>query len=140
LALGLALARGWPQYAQVVSPASSPPSTPPYGLHWFRRDLRVAGNPALRWSFGQHRGRVLGIFTFNASFLARPDFSVDRFAFFLETLSMLRDELRAAGSDLLVLDEGPARSPAVLPDLQPHAARAALRSRWRLPADVPARA
>ena len=76
-------------------------------MHWFRRDLRVAGNPALGWSAAEHGGRVLGLFCFDARFLARPDFSVDRFAFFLATLKALRDELRALGGDLLVLDEGP---------------------------------
>jgi deoxyribodipyrimidine photo-lyase len=81
--------------------------SPSYGLHWFRRDLRLAGNPALRWSHAEHGGRVLGVFFFDAKFLARPDFSADRFAFFLDTLAALRDELRAAGGDLLVLDEGP---------------------------------
>jgi len=78
-----------------------------YGVHWFRRDLRVAGNPALGWSASEHGGRVLGLFCFDARFLARADFSVDRFAFFLATLQALRDELRALGGDLLVLDEGP---------------------------------
>jgi deoxyribodipyrimidine photo-lyase len=81
--------------------------TASYGIHWFRRDLRVAGNPALRWSWREHGGRVLGLFCFDEVFLARPDFSVDRFAFFLDTLVALRDELRAAGGDLLVLNEGP---------------------------------
>jgi len=79
----------------------------PYGVHWFRRDLRVAGNPALRWSWQEHKGRVLGLFCFDAKFLARPDFSSDRFAFFLATIEKLRDELRAAGGDLLVLDRAP---------------------------------
>ncbi len=79
----------------------------PYGLHWFRRDLRVAGNPALQWNWKQHHGRVLGLFTFDAKFLARPDFSPNRFAFFLNTLRALRDELRSLGGDLLVLDVGP---------------------------------
>ncbi len=79
----------------------------PYGVHWFRRDLRVAGNPALQWNWKQHQGRVLGLFTFDAKFLARPDFSPNRFAFFLNTLRSLRDELRSLGSDLLVLDVGP---------------------------------
>jgi deoxyribodipyrimidine photo-lyase len=80
----------------------------PWGLHWFRRDLRVAGNPALDWSRRAHGGRVLGLFCFDAAFLARPDFSSDRFAFFLATLGALAEELGAAGGDLLVLDEGPA--------------------------------
>ncbi|MES1165776.1 MAG: deoxyribodipyrimidine photo-lyase [Verrucomicrobiota bacterium] len=78
-----------------------------YGVHWFRRDLRVAGNPALRWSWKEHQGRVLGLFCFDARFLSRPDFSTDRFAFFLATLVALRDELRSGGGDLLVLDRPP---------------------------------
>jgi deoxyribodipyrimidine photo-lyase len=61
------------------APASAPP---PYGFHWFRRDLRIAGNPALGWSVKEHGGRVLGLFCFDAKFLARRDFSIDRFAFF----------------------------------------------------------
>lgn len=79
----------------------------PYGLHWFRRDLRIAGNTALRKSHLQYRGRVLGIFCFDPVFLSREDFSFDRFGFFLATLVALRDELRSIGGDLLVLDGGP---------------------------------
>lgn len=78
-----------------------------YGIHWFRRDLRVAGNPALRWHFAQNGGRVVGIFFFDAKFLARSDFSHSRFAFFLATLRSLRKELRELGSDLLVVDRAP---------------------------------
>jgi deoxyribodipyrimidine photo-lyase len=78
-----------------------------YGVHWFRRDLRVAGNPALQWSWKRHEGRVVGLFCFDRKFLARDDFSPRRFAFFLETLEALREELRKIGSDLLVLDVGP---------------------------------
>jgi deoxyribodipyrimidine photo-lyase len=81
--------------------------TEPYGVHWFRRDLRVAGNPALLDNWQRHQGRVLGLFTFDQTFLSRPDFSVNRFAFFLATLTALRDELRQHGGDLLVLDVGP---------------------------------
>lgn len=78
-----------------------------YGVHWFRRDLRIAGNPALQWSWKEHKGRVLGLFTFDKIFLARPDFSHNRFGLFLASLRALRDELRQAGGDLLVLDQGP---------------------------------
>jgi deoxyribodipyrimidine photo-lyase len=81
--------------------------TAPYGLHWFRRDLRLAGNPALQANWKRHRGRVLGLFAFDKTFLARPDFSHNRFAFFLQTLKSLRDELQQSGGDLLVLDVGP---------------------------------
>ena len=78
-----------------------------YGLHWFRRDLRVVGNPGLAWSWKRHQGRVLGVFFFDHKFLSRPDFSHDRFGVFLRTLSSLKEELRRLGGDLLVLDEGP---------------------------------
>lgn len=78
-----------------------------YGIHWFRRDLRVAGNSALQKQFKDHDGRVIGLFCFDKKFLSRPDFSSNRFQFFLHTLAQLRKELRAIGSDLLVLDIGP---------------------------------
>jgi deoxyribodipyrimidine photo-lyase len=78
-----------------------------YGLHWFRRDLRVAGNAGLQWSWKQHSGRVVGVFAFDSKFLGRDDFSLNRFGFFLKTLEALKTELKENGSDLLVLDVGP---------------------------------
>jgi deoxyribodipyrimidine photo-lyase len=81
--------------------------TSPYGLHWFRRDLRIAGNPALLWNLRQNHGRVLGIFFFDRRFLSRPDFSHNRFGFFLKTLEALNAELKSRGGNLLVLDKGP---------------------------------
>lgn len=54
-----------------------------------------------------HDGRVLGLFCFDSKFLAREDFSPNRFAFFMKTLRALRDELRAQGGDLLVVDAAP---------------------------------
>jgi deoxyribodipyrimidine photo-lyase len=78
-----------------------------FGIHWFRRDLRVAGNPALKWNWKQNQGRTLGVFFFDSKFLARPDFSHHRFGFFLNTLKALQTELRELGGDLLVLDSGP---------------------------------
>jgi deoxyribodipyrimidine photo-lyase len=78
-----------------------------YGIHWFRRDLRVAGNAALEWSWREHQGKVVGIFIFDSKFLARADFSHNRFGFFLNTLKVLKTELLEIGSDLLVLDESP---------------------------------
>jgi deoxyribodipyrimidine photo-lyase len=75
-----------------------------WGLHWFRRDLRIAGNEAWRENLRKSGGKTLGIFCFDGKFLARPDFSANRFAFFLQTLSSLRSELREQGSDLLVID------------------------------------
>lgn len=79
----------------------------PYSIHWFRRDLRLSGNAALRRAWKATPGRVLGFFCFDRTFLARPDFSVSRFGFFLNTLHQLREDLRAQGGDLLVLDTGP---------------------------------
>ena len=36
-----------------------------YGVHWFRRDLRVAGNLALQKQFKKHGKNVVGIFCFD---------------------------------------------------------------------------
>lgn len=80
---------------------------PPYGIHWFRRDLRVTGNPALQWNHKHHSGRVVGLFCFDTKFLSRSDFSAHRFRFFLRTLQYLVDEMRSIGSDVLFLDRGP---------------------------------
>lgn len=78
-----------------------------YGIHWFRRDLRLSGNPALRSNWKTNEGRVLGLFCFDSSFLSREDFSHNRFAFFLETLASMREEFRQMGGDLLVVDKMP---------------------------------
>jgi deoxyribodipyrimidine photo-lyase len=78
-----------------------------YNIHWFRRDLRVAGNPALRHSLKNSNGNTVGIFCFDKKFLSRHDFSYIRFQFFLVTLKKLKEELNAIGSDLLVLDHSP---------------------------------
>lgn len=85
-----------------------------WGLHWFRRDLRVAGNPALQRLSQRFNGRVVGLFCFDPDFLQRPDFSPDRFAFFLATLKDLQTELRRQGGDLLVMDRGPRQAFAEL--------------------------
>lgn len=82
-------------------------ATKDFGIHWFRRDLRVAGNAALLENWKSNSGNVLGIFCFDSQFLSRSDFSNNRFAFFMETLLSLRNELREAGGDLLVIDELP---------------------------------
>lgn len=78
-----------------------------YGIHWFRRDLRIAGNENLRTNWKRNGGRVLGIFCFDSVFLSRPDFSHNRFAFFLKTLRELKSEMKAQGGDLLVVDALP---------------------------------
>lgn len=78
-----------------------------FSIHWFRRDLRVAGNQLLQSQIKKYDGRVLGVFCFDKSFLARPDFSKNRFQFFLHTLKELQKELQDLGGDLLVVDVGP---------------------------------
>jgi deoxyribodipyrimidine photo-lyase len=78
-----------------------------YGIHWFRRDLRIAGNENLRKNWKICGGRTLGLFCFDADFLKRSDFSHNRFAFFLKTLKELKSELQAQGGDLLVVNAQP---------------------------------
>ncbi len=78
-----------------------------FGIHWFRRDLRIAGNPGLKFNWQKTKGKTLGLFCFDANFLARPDFSTHRFQFFLATLQSLKEELQQSGGDLLVLNQPP---------------------------------
>lgn len=73
-----------------------------YGIHWFRRDLRIQGNPALLHQLKIHDGRVLGLFILDLKILQRPDFSKKRFSFYLKTLKKLQTELRQQGGDLLI--------------------------------------
>ena len=78
-----------------------------YAIHWFRRDLRVASNPALTKSRTRTGGKVLGLFCVDPAIVSRSDTGIDRFAFVLESVATLRDELRTAGGDLLVLPGSP---------------------------------
>ncbi|MBY0383994.1 DNA photolyase family protein [bacterium] len=80
---------------------------PTLGIHWFRRDLRIAGNAAVQFNWKKNSGNVLGIFCFDSDFLSRSDFSHNRFALFLKTLEALQSEMREMGSDLLVIDALP---------------------------------
>lgn len=81
-----------------------------YAIHWFRRDLRIQGNPGLAKSFKEFQGRVLGFFCFDPVFLSREDFSHNRFQLFLQRIKELKKEMRLCGGDLLVLDQGPAKA------------------------------
>jgi deoxyribodipyrimidine photo-lyase len=78
-----------------------------FGIHWFRRDLTLVNNPALWRNWQQNQGRVLGLFCIDRKFLARPDFSPNRFAFFLQTLHQLKAEMQELGGELLIIDSGP---------------------------------
>lgn len=75
-----------------------------WGIHWFRRDLRIANNPGLKFNWARTEGRTLGLFCFDSEFLRRPDFSHNRFGFFLNTLKELKNDLQDQGGDLLVMD------------------------------------
>jgi deoxyribodipyrimidine photo-lyase len=79
----------------------------PYAIHWFRRDLRTQDNPSLQRLLKKYEGRVLTLFCFDSTFLARPDFSHHRFAFFLNTLRQLKADIEQLGGDLAVLDRPP---------------------------------
>lgn len=78
-----------------------------WGIHWFRRDLRIPGNEALKFNWKRNKGRTLGVFCFDSKFLSRPDFSHNRFGFFIKTLKALKEDLTAQGGDLLVVDMQP---------------------------------
>ena len=69
--------------------------------------MRIAGNKALREIWKRTEGRTLGLFCFDSGFLARSDFSHNRFAFFLKTLKALRSEFHENGGDLIVVDQLP---------------------------------
>ncbi len=81
--------------------------TEDWGIHWFRRDLRIPGNEALKQNWRRNQAKTLGIFCFDTKFLSRSDFSHNRFAFFLKTLKALKEDLRDQGGDLLVVDCSP---------------------------------
>lgn len=85
-----------------------------WGIHWFRRDLRIPGNAALKENWRRTQGKTLGFFCFDSVFLSRPDFSHNRFAFFLKTLKKLKSDLTEQGGDLLVVDCQPNEAFAVL--------------------------
>ncbi len=78
-----------------------------WGIHWFRRDFRIAGNKPLLENWKKSNGKVIGLFCFDSAFLARPDFSHNRFAFFLKTLRSAKQEFNAMGGDLIVVDRLP---------------------------------
>ncbi len=64
-----------------------------WGAHWFRRDLRIPGNEALKTNCKRNQGLTLGLFFFDSKFLLRPDFSHNRFSFFINTLRALKEDL-----------------------------------------------
>lgn len=82
----------------------------PYALHWFRRDLRLEGYPALDDLIEEYEGRVLFFFNFDRKFLSRPDFSHGRFYFFLKTLEKLKQKIETQGGTFLFFDQAPEKT------------------------------
>ena len=67
---------------------------------WFKRDLRVADNPALAAAVG--RGLVLPLYIVEPDYWALPDSSARQWRFVAESLEGLRADLARLGAPLLV--------------------------------------
>lgn len=76
-------------------------------LCWLRRDLRLSDNTALHHALAEARlrgGSCLSVFVFDTEILDKvPDRADRRVSFLHGSVESLRDGMRAAGSDLLVL-------------------------------------
>ena len=70
---------------------------------WFKRDLRLYDHRALAEAM-QRSETVIPVYLREPSVRARPDFGDRHVTFIEECLFELQAELRAAGSDLLILD------------------------------------
>jgi len=68
-------------------------------LHWFRRDLRLSDNTALRAAISE-ADRVIPIFIFDPAILSGPDTGAGQVAFMLECLESLQKNIEAAGGQL----------------------------------------
>lgn len=86
---------------------------------WLKRDLRLSDHEPLRLALEQARaaGPVLVCYFHESALLGRADTSAQHVAFAQETLAGLSSELRAHGSDLLVLNAG---APDALAALHAH--------------------
>lgn len=72
-------------------------------LHWFRRDLRLADNPALHVACTQAAGNVIPIFVVDPTLVQSRRVGPNRLAFLHHRLLTLHAELRALGSGLVIL-------------------------------------
>lgn len=70
---------------------------------WLRRDLRIADHAAL-WAAAQQSERVVCAFVLDAELLRGPRVGAPIVQFFFDSLGVLRSHLRAAGSDLALLE------------------------------------
>lgn len=71
-------------------------------IHWFRRDLRLRDNPALRAAAARSNGCVIPLFILDDAILHAPRTGVARTAFMIDALRDLDASLRARGSRLVV--------------------------------------
>ena len=72
-------------------------------LHWFRRDLRLADNPALHAACTQAAGNVIPIFVVDPTLVASGRVGANRLAFLQHRLGTLHSELQETGSGLVIL-------------------------------------
>lgn len=82
------------------------PEAYPLSIVWLRRDLRLDDNAALYAACLKSR-RVCVAFVVDRTLLAEPRMGAPLAAFFFDALGNLRGSLRAAGSDLLLIDGDP---------------------------------
>ncbi len=76
-------------------------------IMWFRRDLRLADNPAL--SAGLERGEVAPVFVIDPKLLQSERVSEKRIAWLVANLRALDEALRERGSQLIVRRGDPAK-------------------------------
>jgi len=82
-------------------------------LWWIRRDFRLHDNPTLDAALA-HADQVIPVFVLDPFFQRSPYNSEKRYAFMLAGLRVLADDLRAAGSRLIVRQGDPADALASL--------------------------
>lgn len=76
-------------------------------LHWFRRDLRLADNPALATAARRSAGAVHPVFVIDPTLTQSRRVGANRLAFLYARLRTLDAELRSIGSALIVLQGDP---------------------------------
>ena len=70
-------------------------------IHWFRRDLRLLDNAALYQAW-KEADEVIPVFCFDAKVLGRDEFGASSVKFMLESLVVLKENLEAVGSRLIL--------------------------------------
>ncbi len=78
----------------------------PTAVHWFRRDLRLRDNTALRQASAASE-RLVPVFVLDDAILARRDSGAARVRFLFACLEALAETLAVAGSRLIVLRGDP---------------------------------